>query len=54
MQELKKLSAEKVLSYEEAFKKIEEATGIKEIDKLVTNFINAEEKNFAMFKFVNE
>lgn len=43
-----------MLSYEEAFSKIEEATGIKDIDKLVANFIAAEEKNFAVFKFVNE
>jgi hypothetical protein len=45
---------ERVESYEEAFAKIEAATGIHDIDVLVQNFITAEEKNFALFKFVNE
>ena len=31
-----------------------QATGIKYIDQLVNTFIQAEEKNFALFKFVNE
>ena len=52
-QELKELIKERVLSYEEAFAKIEEATGVKDVDKLVENFIQAEERNFKMFKFVN-
>ena len=30
------------------------ATGINDIDQLVKTFIQAEEKNFAIFKFVNE
>eukprot|EP00350_Pseudokeronopsis_sp_OXSARD2_P006075 CAMPEP_0170543506 /NCGR_PEP_ID=MMETSP0211-20121228/2600_1 /TAXON_ID=311385 /ORGANISM="Pseudokeronopsis sp., Strain OXSARD2" /LENGTH=60 /DNA_ID=CAMNT_0010846905 /DNA_START=889 /DNA_END=1071 /DNA_ORIENTATION=- len=38
----------------EAFAKIEAATGIHDIDQLVKNFIQAEEKNFTLFKFVNE
>ena len=41
-------------SYEEAFNKIQAATGITDIDTLVTTFITAEEKNFKLFKFVNE
>jgi hypothetical protein len=45
---------EKAESYEEAFAKIEAATGIHDIDVLVKNFIQAEEKNFTLFKFVNE
>jgi predicted nucleic acid-binding Zn-ribbon protein len=45
---------EKAESYEEAFAKIEAATGIHDIEVLVKNFIQAEEKNFALFKFVNE
>jgi hypothetical protein len=45
---------EKVESYSEAFAKIEAATGIRDIDELVNNFIKAEENNFALFKFVNE
>ncbi len=48
------MTLEKAESYEEAFAKIEAATGIHDIDVLVKNFISAEEKNFALFKFVNE
>jgi len=43
-----------VISYEEAFGKIEEATGIADIDQLVDTFIQAEERNFKFFKFVNQ
>jgi TolA-binding protein len=45
---------EKVQSYEEAFAKIQAATGISDIDELVTTFINAEDQNFALFNYVNE
>ena len=48
------VSLEKAESYEEAFAKIEAATGIHDIDRLVQNFIQAEENNFALFKFVND
>mmetsp|Transcript_25259 Transcript_25259/g.80308 ORF Transcript_25259/g.80308 Transcript_25259/m.80308 type:complete len:339 (+) Transcript_25259:1-1017(+) len=44
----------KVQSYEEAFNKIKSATGITEVDKLVTTFIQNEEQNFSLFNFVNE
>jgi len=47
-------TAEKVQSYEEAFEKIKAATEINDIDELVTTFINAEEKNFSLFNYVNE
>eukprot|EP00965_Chrysotila_dentata_P004421 143325-Pleurochrysis_carterae.AAC.3 len=47
-------SIEKVQSYEEAFAKIQAATGISDIDELVTTFINAEDQNFALFNYVNE
>jgi len=47
-------SMEKVQSYEEAFAKIQAATGISDIDELVTTFINAEDQNFALFNYVNE
>ena len=43
-----------MLSFEEAFMKIEEATGIKDTDVLVTQFIKAEERNFGLFKFIND
>lgn len=45
---------EQVEGYEEAFAKIEAATGIHDIDVLVNTFIQAEEKNFVLFKFVND
>merc|ERR1719407_324333 len=48
------LNIEKVQSYEEAFAKIQTATGITDIDELVTTFINAEDQNFALFNYVNE
>merc|ERR1719337_627045 len=45
---------EKVGSYEEAFSRIQAATGICDIDELVQNFINAEDQNFTLFKYNNE
>lgn len=45
---------EKVASYEEAFARIQAATGICDIDELVQNFINAEDTNFSLFKYNNE
>ena len=48
------MSNEKVMSYEEAFSKIEQATGIHNLNALVNNFIMLEERNFNMFRFVNE
>ncbi|XP_064383844.1 uncharacterized protein LOC135332862 [Halichondria panicea] len=43
-----------VMSYEQAFEKIKEATGITDIDQLVTKFIEVEDQNFALFNYVNE
>mmetsp|Transcript_71404 Transcript_71404/g.163656 ORF Transcript_71404/g.163656 Transcript_71404/m.163656 type:complete len:591 (-) Transcript_71404:82-1854(-) len=40
--------------FENAFAKLQEATGLKDIDELVTTFLEAEEQNFKLFKFVNE
>lgn len=51
---LKELKNQKIDSYEEAFTKIMSATGITDLNQLTKTFIQAEEKNFAMFKFVNE
>lgn len=45
---------EAVTSYEEAFEKIKESTGISDIDELVTSFIEAEDANFSLFNYVNE
>merc|ERR1712066_809257 len=47
-------SQEKVTSYEEAFARIQAATGICDIDELVQNFIHAEDQNFSLFKYNNE
>lgn len=41
-------------SYEAAFQTIKEATGIEDIDLLVSKFIEVEDKNFALFNYVNE
>jgi len=48
------VQAEKVQTYEEAFARIMDATSIHSIDELVDTFINAEDKNFTLFNFVNE
>lgn len=45
---------ETIESYEEAFQTIKEATGIEDIDLLVAKFIEVEDKNFALFNYVNE
>eukprot|EP00128_Syssomonas_multiformis_P012257 Colp12_sorted_trinity150504_noHs@18467 len=45
---------ETVTSYEEAFARIREATGIQDIDKLVEKFIEVEDQNFSLFNYVNE
>jgi len=47
-------SQEKVTTYEEAFSKIQSATGICDIDELVANFLAAEDQNFTLFKYNNE
>lgn len=47
-------SQEKVGTYEEAFSKIQAATGICDIDDLVSAFVNAEDQNFTLFKYNNE
>jgi len=47
-------STDKINTYEEAFTKIQAATGICDIDELVQNFINAEDQNFTLFKYNNE
>jgi rubrerythrin len=45
---------EKLIEYQEAFARIAKATGAKDIDELVRNFIEAEERNFTLSKFVAE
>lgn len=52
--ELIKESMRMVEKYEEAFKKIEQATGITDVDTLVSTFIEAEQQNYSLFNYVNE
>ncbi|ETO26726.1 hypothetical protein RFI_10407 [Reticulomyxa filosa] len=47
------MAQERVKSYEEAFHKITEATGISDIDELVKTFMESEESNFQLFNQVN-
>lgn len=49
-----KMYLEKVEKYEEAFRKIEEATGISDIDELVKTFVEAEMQNYSLFNTVND
>ena len=49
-----KVSEEKLVEYQEAFARISKATGAKDIDELVRNFIEAEERNFTLSRFVSE
>jgi hypothetical protein len=46
--------AKQIRLYEDAFQKIQAATGMSDIDDLVTSFIAAEDQNFSLFNFVNE
>lgn len=48
------VSMDKVQHYGEAFEKIQTATGIQDIDELVSNFVDAEDKNFSLFNYINE
>lgn len=43
-----------VEAYETKFKEIEQITGEHDLDKLVERFIQVENKNYALFNFVNE
>ena len=48
-----KKSQARVQSYREAFKQIQEATGIGDIEELVNSFMQAEDENFRLFNYVN-
>lgn len=47
-------TVERIQKFEEELAKIQAATQITDFDKLVNIFIKNEEKNFQMFKYVNE
>eukprot|EP01029_Cantina_marsupialis_P011830 TRINITY_DN2632_c0_g1_i2.p1 TRINITY_DN2632_c0_g1~~TRINITY_DN2632_c0_g1_i2.p1 ORF type:complete len:555 (-),score=181.17 TRINITY_DN2632_c0_g1_i2:148-1812(-) len=48
------ISQEKIASYEEAFTKIQQATGIEDLDEVVNRFIESEDKNYSLFNYVNQ
>mmetsp|Transcript_64860 Transcript_64860/g.102141 ORF Transcript_64860/g.102141 Transcript_64860/m.102141 type:complete len:547 (+) Transcript_64860:71-1711(+) len=48
------LAESKAIEYEDAFSKIQAATGICDIDELVQKFIDSEDTNFTLFKYNNE
>jgi chromosome segregation ATPase len=48
------LTQDKVKMYEEAFAKIADATGITDVETIVTTFLEAEDKNFSLFNYVND
>ena len=48
-----KKSHARVQSYREAFRQIQEATGIGDVEELVTSFMQAEDENFRLFNYVN-
>jgi hypothetical protein len=48
-----KRQTERVQTYEEAFAKIQQETGIESIEKMVTEFIQAEDENFSLFNMIN-
>lgn len=48
------LSQEKIHSYEEMLLKIQESTGLYDINEIVNKFMEAEEQNFSLFNYVND
>ena len=48
------LSQEKIHSYEEMLLKIQDSTGIYDINEIVNKFMEAEEQNFSLFNYVND
>lgn len=48
------LTQEKINSYEDALHKIQEGTGIYDINEIVSRFLEAEEQNFSLFNYVND
>lgn len=48
------LSQEKIHSYEEMLLKIQESTGLTDIQEIINKFLEAEEQNFSLFNYVND
>lgn len=53
-QEYAQQRKERMHNFEEAFRKISAATGISDVDELVRVFIENEEQNFSLFRYMNE
>ena len=47
------LTVDKVRLYEESFAKIADAFGITDVEEVVSTFLEAEDKNFSLFNYVN-
>ena len=57
MQEAEKKKAnqsDSVETYEEAYERIKEITQEEDMDLIVERFVEVEDRNFALFNFVNE
>lgn len=48
------LSQEKLQSYEDMLLKIQESTGLTDIQEIINKFLEAEEQNFSLFNYVND
>ncbi|CAE7941321.1 ODA1, partial [Symbiodinium sp. KB8] len=46
--------SEQLAKYEDAFRKIQEETGISTIDEMVSEFLQAEDHNFSLINMINE
>lgn len=53
-QEYAQQRKERMQNFEDAFRKISAATGISDVDELVRVFIENEEQNFSLFRYMNE
>ncbi|KAL0239020.1 hypothetical protein PCE1_004711 [Barthelona sp. PCE] len=45
---------ERITNYEQAFERIKEATGVRDVEDLVIKFIQSEDKNFSLFNHLND
>lgn len=48
------ITPEKIRLYEEVFAQVQEVTGLTDIEEMVTKFLEAEERNFSLFNYVND
>jgi hypothetical protein len=42
-----------VMSLENSFREIQDATGIRDIDEIVTTFVKAEEQKYSLFNYIS-